>query len=225
MPGKPRPAVVPEASSETPVRVLAAATSLFVTKGARATTIRQIADAAGVNSQLIYYYFGDKAGLARAVLAEASARVNGLLVEAAQGSGTPRDRLERFIVAWVEVTLDHAPTIRMLHRMAEESGGALVPAVKQRASGNARLILQLIGEGIAAGQFRRDLDPRLAAASLVGMTHYLALGGPVLLAAMRLERTPRLERKLAEHTAELFLRGIDAAPRAESGKGRSRGRR
>ena len=223
MPGKPRPAVVPEASSETPVRVLAAATSLFVTKGARATTIRQIADAAGVNSQLIYYYFGDKAGLARAVLAEASARVNGLLVAAAQGSGTPRDRLERFIVAWVQVTLEHAPTIRMLHRMAEES--AIVPAVKQRASGNARLILQLIGEGIAAGQFRRDLDPRLAAASLVGMTHYLALGGPVLLAAMRLERTPRLERKLAEHTAELFLRGIDAAPRAESGARRPRGRR
>lgn len=53
----------------------------------------------------------------------------------------------------------------MLHRVAQENGDDLVATVKQRASDNATLIRQLISDGIAAGQFRRDVDPRLAAAS------------------------------------------------------------
>lgn len=210
------PLTVPADARE---RILAASTKLFARSGARGTTIREIAEEAGVNSQLLYYYFEDKAGLARAVVDQAAERVNSLLISAAQRTGTPRERLEAFVIAWVQVILEHAETIRMLHGLAREIGKELVPYVRTRASGNATLIRKLITDGIAAGEFRNDLDPRYAAASLIGMTHYLAIGGPILFSAMSLEGESGLGEKLAEHTASLFLKGIDAdTPGARKGK-------
>ena len=191
-------------------RILSETTALFSGKGVRATTIREIAEKAGVNTQLIYYYFRDKSGLADAVLGEAAGRVNRLLVTAARATGTPRQRLEAFILAWVRVTLDQAPAIRLLHGMVQEQGKTMVQPVQRRSSDNAARIRQLIREGVAAGEFRRDVDPRMAAASLVGMTHYLAIGGEILLSAMALEKVPRLSEKMAKHTASLFLRAIEA---------------
>jgi AcrR family transcriptional regulator len=44
-------------------KLVEAATELFIRKGFRNVSIREIADAAGTNSALISYYFGDKEGL------------------------------------------------------------------------------------------------------------------------------------------------------------------
>jgi AcrR family transcriptional regulator len=80
------PAVNPSATRDT---ILAAAAPLFATGGVRGTTIRQIAAAANVNSQLIYYYFRDKHGLFRVVLEAAASRVDALLAQATHGADLP----------------------------------------------------------------------------------------------------------------------------------------
>ena len=49
-------------------KLLASAKKLFLKNGYERVTIREIADDAKVNSALIQYYFGDKAGLYQAVL-------------------------------------------------------------------------------------------------------------------------------------------------------------
>jgi len=51
-------------------RLLEAALPLFAAKGYQQTSTREIADAAGANLAAINYYFGDKAGLYRAVFSE-----------------------------------------------------------------------------------------------------------------------------------------------------------
>ena len=51
-------------------KLLAAAVPLFAEKGFAAVSIREVAEAAGVNSALISYYFGGKSGLYEAVLNE-----------------------------------------------------------------------------------------------------------------------------------------------------------
>lgn len=51
-------------------RLLEAALPLFAAKGYQQTSTREIADAAGANLAAINYYFGDKAGLYRAVCIE-----------------------------------------------------------------------------------------------------------------------------------------------------------
>ena len=52
--------------------ILAAATELFAAQGFAGVTIKEIGAKAKVNSALLYYYFEDKEGLYRAVLAHTS---------------------------------------------------------------------------------------------------------------------------------------------------------
>ena len=56
--------------SDSRARLLDAALRLFAEHGFAQTSIRQIAEAASVNTALISYYFGDKKGLYRATFAE-----------------------------------------------------------------------------------------------------------------------------------------------------------
>jgi TetR/AcrR family transcriptional regulator len=205
---KTAPAAIPSATRS---KILSAATQLFAANGSQGTTIRQIAAAAGVNSQLIYYYFHDKEGLFRAVLEGAAGRVDSLLAQAAQANGPPRERLALFISEWVKVTLAEAPAIRMLHRAMLEGDEALAGDIQQYAGAHAAQIGSLIREGVAAGAFRVDLDPRRAVVSLVSMVQYLALAEPFLFTSTKLRQNREERAAMAQHTAELFLQGLDAA--------------
>jgi AcrR family transcriptional regulator len=55
-------------AEETRARIIAVAESLFVTEGYLATTIRAVADTAGVAEQTVYLVFKNKAGLLDAVI-------------------------------------------------------------------------------------------------------------------------------------------------------------
>lgn len=201
----------PSSSGVTRQRLLAAAAPLFSANGARGPTIREIAAAAGINSQLIYYYFGDKDGLFLAVLQDAASRVDALLVRATRGYGSPSEQLSRFIQEWVKVTLGEAPAIRMLYRAMLDGDAAFAKKIQQHSSGHAKQIGSLIAQGIATGTFRAAIDPRRAVASLVGMVQYLALAEPILFASTKLKSDRPEHEAMARHTAELFLRGISRA--------------
>lgn len=176
----------------------------------RGTTIRQVAAAAGVNSQLIYYYFGDKAGLFRSALETAAGRVTALLAHAAVNNGTAQERLARFISEWVKVTLEEAPTLRMLHRAMLEGDRTLLADIQRYAGGHAEQMGSLIAEGKARAEFRSDLDTRRAVASLVGMVQYLAIAESILFSSTKLKLNRAEREAMGRHTAELFLRGVAA---------------
>lgn len=211
---RPRSGTEPDqAVSATKATILAAATPLFASSGMQAVTIRQIAAAARVNSQLIYYYFGDKAGLFRAALEGAAGRVAALLARAGISDGKPQERLARFITDWVNVTLEEAPTLRMLHRAMLEGDSTLAADIQRYSSSHAVEIGSLIEEGKASTAFRADLDIRRAVASLVGMVQYLAVAEIILFPSTKLNRAER--EAMGRHTAELFLKGLTARPERE----------
>lgn len=191
------------------MRILDAATVLFGLHGAQGTTVRQIAEAARVNSQLIYYYFGDKAGLFRAMLQRAAERVGVLLAHMQRTEGRPRDRLYSFVSDWVRVTLAESSTIRLLHRALLEGDDNFATQVNEYSNAHMAEIGALIAEGIDCGDFRNDLDPRRAVASLVGMVQYLALAEPILIPSSNLN--PGEPATMAKHTADLFLAGLLAS--------------
>jgi AcrR family transcriptional regulator len=64
------PAPLTPEAADSRARLLSAALRLFAENGFAKTSIRQIAEAASVNTALISYYFGDKEGLYRATFTE-----------------------------------------------------------------------------------------------------------------------------------------------------------
>ncbi len=85
------PAPCPSAGAEPDparARLVRAGLQLFAHQGFAATTTRELAQAAGVNVAAISYYFGDKAGLYRAVFFEPLGAVDNSL---AACSATPLD--------------------------------------------------------------------------------------------------------------------------------------
>jgi AcrR family transcriptional regulator len=77
--------------------LIATASDLFAARGPRAVSVREVADAAGVNHGLVHHYFGSKGGLVTAVLdhlaEEATEEINNrepLAVFYAAGGATER---------------------------------------------------------------------------------------------------------------------------------------
>jgi AcrR family transcriptional regulator len=86
-------------------RVLAAAEALFADRGLAAVTMDDVAAAAGVGKGTLYRRFGDKSGLAAALLDEREKELQAGLLDGPPplGPGAPAaDRLAAFAVAYLD---------------------------------------------------------------------------------------------------------------------------
>ena len=149
---------------DTRARILDVAMSEFAEKGFAGARVESIAQRAGVNKQLLYYYFTDKKGLYRAALnnitdeyqeyyegGSPDARYAERLVRYARGVSAPHHTLWRRMVLW-EALQDAAPG-------ADAAGESWQRALEQ----------------IRIAQDEGSLDPRLDTEMLmlamVGLVH------------------------------------------------------
>jgi AcrR family transcriptional regulator len=105
-------------SAATRRALLTAARELFAAEGYAGTTVRAVADRAGVNQALLFRYFGNK----EALFAEAATEL-----ALAPLSGPPETLLERILAA----LLDDAPGAAMFFAVLR-SGGTAAEAVRDR---------------------------------------------------------------------------------------------
>ena len=91
-------------------RVLAAARRLFADRGVRAVTMSDVAREAGVAKGTVFHRFGDRAGLALALLDEAERALQERLLHGPPPLGPdaePRERLRAFLAALAAFTVDN----------------------------------------------------------------------------------------------------------------------
>lgn len=164
--------MLPELDSigETRRRILVAGLDLFAARGYHATSIRDIAAGAGLQSASLYTHFASK----EAILAELqtighSVHHRALLSALLSGGGEPADQLHRLITAhvaahcrWPKLA---AVSTRELGSLSEQ---AAAPALALRKS-SADLLEEVIARGLAQGAFRIEhLDITLSAISSLG---------------------------------------------------------
>jgi TetR/AcrR family transcriptional regulator, cholesterol catabolism regulator len=142
--------------------VTAIAAELFAQKGFRATTVREIADAAGILSGSLYHHFDSKESIGDEIL---SSFINDVLADyraAVSSASPPRAVLEQ-IVRTTSATLSrHRAALGMLQNdwnyfSTQDRFGYLRKAVAEIES---TWITQL-ERGKEVGAFRPDLDVRL----------------------------------------------------------------
>jgi AcrR family transcriptional regulator len=92
-------------------KVLAAARRLFAERGVANVTMEQVARAAGVGKGTVFHRFGDRAGLALALLDDGERELQEAVLHGPPplGPGAPaRERLGAFLDAMLDFTVDHA---------------------------------------------------------------------------------------------------------------------
>jgi AcrR family transcriptional regulator len=148
-------------------RVLDAARQLFAERGVRAVTMSEVAEAAGVAKGTIFHRFGDRAGLALALVDEAERGLQEQILRGPPPLGPgapPRERLDAFLDALTRLTVEHRELLVEVE--------AAAPAARYR-TGAYRAWLQhvvlLLGElGVAGDRaLRADLLLAPLAADLV----------------------------------------------------------
>lgn len=186
-------------------RILACAEDLFGRRGYDAVAVSDIAQACGVSTALIYYHYSDKESLLRALIDRASEVFDVHVRDAMQGTGTPRERLERFIVDWVESIESHQSLVLILVRPLTDPEGPLSAELLSRISQMIEGLAEVIAEGIESGEFA-PVDAQLAAECLVGLVNTRAAAA--VLNAPHLDAAGSDNEASAAFISRLFFSGI-----------------
>src|SRR5438045_5236675 len=92
----------PKLSNDRSLRIMAAAREEFSKRGYAGARVEQIAERAGVNKQLLFYYYHSKRGLFQAILSQAAGELQSALAQLAHPAGGPLDRLRLTLAAQFE---------------------------------------------------------------------------------------------------------------------------
>jgi AcrR family transcriptional regulator len=161
-------------------RILAGARSAFARKG-MATTMADIASAAGVSQGLAYRYFSDKDDLVRAVVAEAVRQANddGSWLD---GSRSAAERLYCLIASLVEARRTQPELFLLLEHVVGDPATPqdLLDLIQARGRAVREAMRQLVIDAQAGGDVAQD-DPAQLVTAIMACLHGLgrfALGGP-----------------------------------------------
>jgi hypothetical protein len=97
----------------------------------------------------------------------------------------------------------------ILNEVLAEKGRFRATFIREIASRQLPLVVELLERGRASGRFRADLNPKLAALSLLSLCMFPFLSKPVTSQVLGLKYEGEELEQLVAHTAELFLRGIE----------------
>jgi TetR/AcrR family fatty acid metabolism transcriptional regulator len=168
--------------------LLDAAVRVFARKGFHATRVGDIAEEAGVAHGLLYHYFKSKDEVLEAVFHENWSVLLERIASVEETDEPAADQL-RHIATIVLRTWLHLPDV--VRVVIREFGRS--PELEERLrelTQPIEAIQRVIERGIERGEFRRDIDPRFAAAVVYGSIDEL-------LTAWVLGRLPSEEEDVA----------------------------
>ena len=210
-PGRPARKAAPPAEQRG--LLLDAAIACFVRKGIAATSLREIAREAHVTPALLHYYFGDKAQLQEALVADRLLPALADLREAVANAGPDVPALIAAFVSGIgRIAMKHPWLPPLWVREVLCEGGALRDMLFERIGPQIpQVMAKRFAEAQARGEINQDLDPRLLMVSLVGLTLFPIAGAPIWRRLFAGDPgTAALDMDtLRRHTLALLDRGID----------------
>ncbi|MEU9860642.1 TetR/AcrR family transcriptional regulator [Streptomyces sp. NPDC047971] len=142
--------------------ILAVAAEVFAAQGYNATTVREIADAAGMLAGSLYYHFDSKDSMLDEILSSFLTELwDGYDAVLAAGLG-PRETIEALVTESFREIDRHRAAVAIFqkesrHLQDQPRFGYLVDSQR----GFEKAWLETLERGVAAGVFRADLDVRL----------------------------------------------------------------
>jgi AcrR family transcriptional regulator len=197
-----------------PAALLDTAFRVFGARGYRATRLEDVAEAAGMTKGAIYYHFDGKEDLLRQALQHRHQAMFDEIAESLRAERGPASARIRFVLRkvwrrWTE------PGWGQAFRLIVGEVSVEFPAVfrlwaEQGPIHGWNLVRSLIEEGIAAGEFRRDVDAEVAGRVM--------LSGLMLQAALHVhlgldDLVPCDPDRIFDSSVDLFLHGLSVTHR------------
>lgn len=191
-------------SNDRALRIAAAAKQEFARRGFAGARVERIAKVAGVNKQLLFYYYHSKRGLFQAAVRRAIGELEASLTATTPLSGRPLERLRQLLTAVYEFLELHPELVALLAHAERPDGAPLAPPIRR--------IVVLLAEGQGLGLVRDDVDPHVAAAqALILMLGYLRLEPIIAASAPSLAADePALRDRWRRAAVELVVNGVRA---------------
>jgi AcrR family transcriptional regulator len=145
------------------------ALSVFAERGYDGASMDDVARAAGITKASIYHHVSGKEALLARGLGRALDALFAVLEEPAAREGTALARLRHIITRVAETTLRMRPELTVLFRA--HGGSASERDALERRRAFDRHIAGLLAQAQREGDVRADLDPRLTARLIFGMSN------------------------------------------------------
>lgn len=156
----------PPASSDrdadaTRADILSVAIEEFSAKGLAGSRVDEIAERIHTVKRMIYYYFGSKEGLYRAVLEHAYDHIRTIESDLDLDSLSPDEALRHLVKVTFDYHNKHPEFVRLVMNENIHQGVhvAHLPNIKERNRTAIATLRKLIDRGVQSGDFRSDLDP------------------------------------------------------------------
>jgi AcrR family transcriptional regulator len=135
------------------------AATMFAERGLRATTVRDIADSAGILSGSLYHHFKSKEQMVEEVLRDFLDWLFGRYREIVDTEPNPLERLKGLFMTSFEAIEDrHAQVVIYQDEAKRLSALPQFDFVEARNKEQRKLWIDLLNEGVEQGCFRPDID-------------------------------------------------------------------
>jgi AcrR family transcriptional regulator len=169
LPSSPRP----NARRRAP-EIIEAAARVFAERGFHGATTQDIADVLGIRQASLYYYFPSKEGALEQVCLHGVGGFYEVAKAIATGPGTAADKLARLIKAHLLPLADRGDFVRVFLNERQHLPAESRRRIGKLSRGLERLFEDVVKEGVRRGEFRADLDTRLAVLGILGMANAAA---------------------------------------------------
>lgn len=148
--------------SQPPTRrdeLLELAAAMFAERGLRATTVRDIADSAGILSGSLYHHFSSKEEMVDEVLRGFLDWLFARYQEIVDTQPNPLERLKGlFMTSFEAIEHRHAQVVIYQDEAKRLSGQERFSYVEDRNKEQRKMWLDLLNQGVDEGYFRPDID-------------------------------------------------------------------
>jgi AcrR family transcriptional regulator len=142
--------------------LLAIAAGLFAERGLRATTVRDIADAAGILSGSLYHHFDSKESMVDEILRDFLDSLFGQYREIVARGLPPRETLEVVVTASFQAIHEQRDAVAIYQAESRHLAGQdRFGYIQERLEEFRALWHAVLAAGVSDGSFRSDLDVEL----------------------------------------------------------------
>jgi TetR/AcrR family transcriptional regulator len=166
-------------SQETRAGIVAAAERIFAKSGLAGARTDAIAEAAGVNKALLYYYFKSKESMYEAVVEDHFREFNRQALELLAEPGPARAVLLRYVGLHFDFISARHQSGALFQQMMMNGGKSLERLIRKYFAPRGEAVGKLIERGMRGGEFRRA-DGFNTAISIVSLIVFYFSAAPVL---------------------------------------------